>query len=135
MVVVALFGSIAGCGGGATPSDPREGPLEALHTYQDASIDRDAKTLCSMFTGAKKRQVIAGTALIGGASGCEASVKKAMDIEGADDLAKRRASRKITTIANIAMKGSTAALVSFPSGQTLPLVKVGDDWLVNAPSS
>lgn len=86
-----------------------------------------------MFTGSMKQEVIAATALIDGASGCEASMEKAFDVAGPEDMARTRRSRDVSTSADITLVGANAATAKLATN-SFKLLRVGSDWYIDGTS-
>lgn len=127
--LIATLITLAGCGGGPS-DDPREAVLETVRAHQDAVLRGDGAAYCTRMTTEAKAEVVATVAALGGATSCEESAKRAFDIAGKDDLAKVEQSRDQMSVNDVTVNGTRATARLPASGRTIPLVRIGDDWLI-----
>lgn len=140
-VIIAALAVTAGCGGddgggageGSAPSDKRAAVVEATKEYQDAFLEEDASAVCDRLTGSGKEEVVTTAAMLGGAVGCEESVKRIFDLGGEDDRLRVKQSRDELEPGDVRVQGKEATVTLPASGRELGLQRVGDEWLVSAP--
>lgn len=113
---------VTGCGDdeeeASAPSraDQREQVVEIVKRLQTGVLDKDPGLYCDQLTGDGKRKLVATTAALGGATGCEGSARRVFDLN------------------DVTIRGRRA-MVRLDSGRQLKLSRSPAGWLVADPEA
>lgn len=135
--------ALSSCGGtdeatppddGATGGGQKAAVLQVVKRYQTAALEDDGAAFCDQLAGDGKRELVATAAALGGPVGCKESAERILELAGRDELARIRKARRVLGEDDVKLDGRRA-VVRFPSGTRLRMVRTDAGWLVADPDT